>query len=221
MTNTENQTPVDVDRETLTLRGRGGGDLKKEKQKSLAGIQSEKGTPKPRNLGGRPRRSTLLPLSDQDKVCEGLMDGASLTEVCKPKTMPSVKTVLKWVVRDREGFGESYAQAREIGLLRMEEELIEIADSIDLSGVDPKLANAAVQRDRLRIDTRKWVAAKQNPRRYGESSRLALEGKVEVPSLSVEEAAREVAMLLATAAARKVQAHRESSAADLDGNGRV
>ncbi len=98
----------------------------------------------------------------------------------------------------------------------MEEELLEIADNAGKGETDPKLANAAVQRDRLRIDTRKWVAAKQNPRRYGDRVALAGDETSAPIKISNEDAAREVAMLLATAAARKVQAQRGS-----DGNGRT
>ncbi len=149
------------------------------------------------------------------------MEGKSLVAVCKPKSMPSVKTVLKYALRDRTGFGESYAQAREIGLRIMEEELLEIADNAGKGETDPKLANAAVQRDRLRIDTRKWVAAKQNPRRYGDRVALAGDETSGPIKISNEEAAREVAMLLATAAARKVQAQRKAEVVESDGNGQT
>ena len=151
------------------------------------------------------------------------MEGKSLVAVCKPKSMPSVKTVLKYALRDRTGFGESYAQAREIGLRIMEEELLEIADNAGKGETDPKLANAAVQRDRLRIDTRKWVAAKQNPRRYGD--RVALAGVEDAPIrvTSDQDAAREIAMLLAMAATRKMKAEREAEAeaVESDGNGQT
>ena len=65
------------------------------------------------------------------------------------------------------------------------------------------------------------LLAKWNPSKYGD--RLALAGTVETPvKLSLEESAREVAMLLATAAARKVEAQRALvSDVDPDANGRA
>lgn len=167
---------------------------------------------KPKNKGGRPR---VLTEDDYQQVLEGLMDGLSLRKVCKRPGLPSVKSVLQRVVRERRtvaGFGEQYAQAREVGLLRMEEELVEIADNAGLDESDPKLANAAVQRARIQVETRKWVMSKQLPRRYGE--RVALAGADDAPAISIssDDAAREVALLLAGAASRKVTAERKAQA---------
>jgi hypothetical protein len=167
--------------------------------------------------GGRPK---VLTEDDFTEVLEGLMDGLSLTEVCKRPRLPSVKTVLQRVVRERSGFGEAYAQAREVGLLRMEDQLLQLSDDAGVGEEDPKLANAAVQRARLQIDARKWVMSKQNPRRYGD--RVALGGDSETGPIQISnaDAAREVAMLLATAAARKVKAQRKLDLeVEQEGNG--
>ena len=161
----------------------------------------------------------MLTEADYDEVLEGLMDGRSLTEVCKAPHLPSVKTVLQRVVRDKGGFGEAYAQAREVGLLQMEDQLLQLSDRAGLEEENPKLANAAVQRARLQVDTRKWVMSKQNPRRYGD--RVALGGDSETGPIQIsnEDAAREVALLLATAAARKVKAERQAQLEAQQGNG--
>src|SRR5690606_35387334 len=70
---------------------------------------------------------------------------------------------------DREGFAEQYARARNIGYEVMADELIEIADG----GSDDW------QRDRLRVDARKWLLAKALPKRYGD--RVTLAGDAEAP----------------------------------------
>jgi hypothetical protein len=102
----------------------------------------------------------------------------------------------------------------------MEEELLFIADNAGKDEDDPKLANAAVQRARIQVETRKWVMSKQLPRRYGE--RVALSGAEDALPISISnaDAAREVAMLLATAAARKVKAQRRLDLeVEQEGNG--
>ncbi len=171
-----------------------------------------------RNKGGRPR---VLTDADWQRVIDGLESGLSLRATCKRRGTPSVKSVLQRVTREREGFGERYAQAREIGLLQMEEEMLQMADGTEAQETDPKLANAQVQRDRLRIETRKWVMSKMRPDRYGDRVALAGDSRGAPIRLSNEDAAREVAMLLATAAARKVTAEREQAAKAIEeDNGR-
>src|SRR5690606_20725933 len=70
---------------------------------------------------------------------------------------------------DREGFAEQYARARNIGYEVMADEIIEIADG----GSDDW------QRDRLRVDARKWLLAKALPKRFGD--RVTLSGDASAP----------------------------------------
>lgn len=66
-------------------------------------------------------------------------------------------TVLRWVSEDQE-LANQYTRAREIGYALLADELLEICDAGDN---DP-------HRDRLRVDTRKWLLAKVMPKVYGE-----------------------------------------------------
>ena len=68
---------------------------------------------------------------------------------------------------------KKYARACEMRADKMAEEMIEIADnSSDDTIIDEKggerANNAAVQRDRLKVDTRKWLLAKMHPKKYGD-----------------------------------------------------
>jgi outer membrane lipoprotein-sorting protein len=49
---------------------------------------------------------------------------------------------------------------------------------VDAYRADPKAAGAAVQAQRLRVDTRKWLMAKMKPKVYGEKLDLTSDGKV-------------------------------------------
>lgn len=91
-----------------------------------------------------------------DKVCELLAAGSSLRKAAEGVGL-SHSTVLEWC-DDVPEFGNQYARARSIGYRLLSDEIIEIAD--EKSG-DPV-------RDRLRVDTRKWMLAKMLPKVYGD-----------------------------------------------------
>jgi len=96
-----------------------------------------------------------------DAICARLEDGESLNDICKDAGMPSERTVRGWASDDFKGFYSKYARAREIGYFKMADEILFIADR---QTVDP----AAVNRDRLRVDTRKWMLSKVLPKVFGD-----------------------------------------------------
>lgn len=94
--------------------------------------------------------------------------------------MPGVSTVLRWL-RDMPEFQEQYARAKEEQADFLAEEMLEIADdkSDDLLDTEEgQSANpVAVQRARLRVDARKWAAAKLKPKKYGDKVDFTTDGK--------------------------------------------
>jgi hypothetical protein len=83
-------------------------------------------------------------------------------------------------------FGTAYTQARELLGDVYFEQVIEIADDDSgdiIEGPDGKQAVdwQNVQRAKLRCDSRKWVAAKLVPRKYGEKTTTQLTGAGEGP----------------------------------------
>ena len=154
-------------------------------------------------LGGRPR---VLTDDAFNLVLEGIMGGLSLLKACRKPGAPCVKSFLERVVDDQSGLGVRYARARNIQLLQMEEQLLQLADGKAAPGSDPKLAMAEIQRARLQVDTRKWLMSKLRPERYGDRVVLSGDSRGEPIRLSNTDAAREVALLLTTAAARRVKA---------------
>lgn len=87
-----------------------------------------------------------------------LMEGETLRAICREPDMPSRETVYRWLFEDRD-FSDQYTKAREVGAEAVFEQTLEIADNDDYE---------AVQRDRLRVDTRKWFLAKMMPRKYAD-----------------------------------------------------
>lgn len=102
---------------------------------------------------GRPSKFTQ---ELADRICERLAAGETLRAICRGDDMPPESTVRTWAL-DNEAFYAQYARAREVGYAGLADELTEIADSDG----DPA-------RDRLRVDTRKWLLSKALPKVYGD-----------------------------------------------------
>ena len=92
-----------------------------------------------------------------DAICDLIADGQSLRSICRRDDMPTTSTVCRWLTL-LPTFAEQYTRARELQADALADEITDIAD--DKTG-DP-------QRDRLRVDARKWVASKLKPKKYGE-----------------------------------------------------
>jgi hypothetical protein len=92
-------------------------------------------------------------------ICARIAIGESLRAIEADDGMPAKTTILRWLSQD-EAFRDQYARAREESADVLAQEIVEIAD--DVSG--------DANRDRLRVDARKWVAAKLKPKKYGDAT---------------------------------------------------
>src|SRR5215211_1525921 len=107
------------------------------------------------------------------QICARMGEGESLRSICRDDAMPSLATVFRWLAGDPE-FREQYARAMDARATHLAEEIIEISD--DSSGdavTDPETGDVRmdaefVARSRLRVDSRKWLAARMSPRKYGD-----------------------------------------------------
>lgn len=110
-------------------------------------------------------------------ICMRIAEGESLRMICRDDSMPDKSTVLRWIGRHAE-FRDQYAQAKELGVEAIAEELFEIADDgtndwmemTDSEGnaYGYKVNGEHIQRSKLRIDTRKWYLSKILPKKYGD-----------------------------------------------------
>lgn len=106
------------------------------------------------------------------RICAEMIGGKSLNEVLRLDGMPSKRAVMYW----REKNTEFAAMYREAQIQRAEgyiEEIIDIADDSSSDYTEDKEGNRRVDtehinRSRLKVDTRKWIAAKMMPRMYGD-----------------------------------------------------
>lgn len=158
-----------------------------------------KEAPKPR---GRPSTYTQ---EVADAICERLANGETLRAICRDEAMPPEATVRRWALDDVQGFAAQYARARDLGLDAMAEGLLEIADEADTvqkvgaDGETMEVAfdSVAVQRNKLRVDARKWLLSKMAPKKYGDKLQHTGDGggPVEVRNLSDAELAAKIAAL--------------------------
>lgn len=115
------------------------------------------------------------------KLCGLIADGMSLRKVCELPGMPSTSMVMRWLAdEERAEFREQYACAREAQADYLAEQMLDIADEEctmvraskhggdDDGQVEVLFDATAVARNRLRVDTRKWLASKMAPKKYGD-----------------------------------------------------
>ncbi len=117
------------------------------------------------------------------EICARLATGESLNSICRDESMPGLSTVYRWIAAQDE-FRELYARAREDQADTLADEIVDISDDahndwMERNGKDDvgwQLNGEHIQRSRLRVDARKWVAAKLKPKKYGERVQQELTG---------------------------------------------
>lgn len=144
-------------------------------------------------------RPTLYTQELADQICERLANGESMRSVCRDDKMPCMTSVFKWL-REKAEFAQQYARAKEESADALFEELLDIADNgtndwMETQGKDGenigwKLNGEAMQRSRLRVDTRKWALSKLKPKKYGERIETHHSGAIGVTELTDEQLAR-------------------------------
>ncbi|WNV10177.1 hypothetical protein [Tardiphaga sp. 709] len=122
-----------------------------------------------------------------DLICEQMIAGKGLLEICREAGMPDRNTVYRWLERQPE-FRDNYTRAREAMCDYYVEQILVIAfnesGDIVIDGKKTVANHAKVQRDRLKVDSLKWIVSKLFPRQYGD--KLLLDGNK--PGLSHEQA---------------------------------
>jgi hypothetical protein len=107
-----------------------------------------------------------------EKICEHLAAGWSLVRTCQQEGYPNASTVFTWQQKHPE-FREKYEDAQQRRTEFLSEQLTDIADE----------TTGDVQRDKLRVDTRKWVLARMNPKRWGDRVETNHTGSVEIQQI--------------------------------------
>ena len=110
------------------------------------------------------------------------------------------------IIKEDEGKNERYARACEARAEIIFDEMLDISDdgTNDFTkkeigdGVEVEILNSEhIQRSKLRIDTRKWILAKMQPKKYGDRINTELSGEVTITSLTPEQRDKRISELMA------------------------
>lgn len=134
-------------------------------------------------------RPSIFTETVADEICERLGNGESLRSICCDEAMPAQRTVIGWLAKGDNDpaeypefaeFVRKYIRAREVQADTIFDEILDIADDGSNDWMERrdgegnnlgwKENGEALQRSRLRVDARKWMAGKLSPRKYGEKT---------------------------------------------------
>ena len=124
----------------------------------------------------------------------------SLNTICaENKDFPHPATVYRWIDKDSD-LCERYARAKQAQLQVIADQLVDLADTdrickkrtIKSDGTEEIVILDQVERTKLQIDTRKWLLAKLNPKKYGD--RLEHSGEIGIKTVVIPQAAKDAAV---------------------------
>jgi hypothetical protein len=99
-------------------------------------------------------------------MLERITEGKSLMSATKEAKM-SYATAM-YQLRNNPELQKKYREAIEERGDYLADELVDLSDEMPPADLDPQLINAWVNRQRLRIDARKWTASKLRPKQWGD-----------------------------------------------------
>jgi len=120
-----------------------------------------------------------------DEICETIAcSEKGLRVLCKENPhWPHKSMIMKWrLTNDR--FGEQYARAKQLQIEALVDDILDISDDVSNDTIIREGKNGEqyenpnsewINRSRLRIDSRKWLAAKLAPKVYGERKEVSVE----------------------------------------------
>ena len=111
------------------------------------------------------------------RILDGLEACGSLRKVLmSDPELPARRTVERWISEDVEGFAARYARSKNIGLDNFVEETLEIADEPPTLTAQGSIDSGAIAHAKVRIETRRWLAERMAPQRYGLKQGMELSG---------------------------------------------
>lgn len=121
-------------------------------------------------------------------IIEIIESGVSLAKACKGVMS---RSRFYEIIDASEKKADRYARACTARQEVLFEEIIEIADTSgnDIYEIDGvvKIDHENIQRDRLRVDARKWALAKMNPKKYGDKIDMTSDGeKINIPIFQID-----------------------------------
>ena len=122
-----------------------------------------------------------------ERVIEDIYRGHSLQSLIEGDSrIISYEDFLRWIKRDPQR-NERFKEAQEMRTEFLAGDILKISDGIE--SIDPN-SNDTVNRDKLRIDTRKWLMSAHNRKRYSETKQIELGGTISITEALAQAQAR-------------------------------
>lgn len=129
---------------------------------------------------GKPGRPSTFREEIADEIVRRMIEGESLTDICKDEHMPPRVTVYAWFDRNPEFYARC-ARAREA-----------LADFLvdDIERLAKETTEENVQSMKVKISTKQWRAMKLAPRFYSDKAQVEVTGAnggpVQVQALTID-----------------------------------
>lgn len=101
------------------------------------------------------------------EILERVACGENIYNICDQPGYPTRRSFFRWVINDAQ-IREKYEFALTARQHAMAEEIVHISDSPVGSLESGATDSGAVQKQRLQVDTRKWILSKLVPKKYGD-----------------------------------------------------
>lgn len=122
-----------------------------------------------------------------ERVIEDIYRGRSLQSLIRDDHREvSYEDFLRWIKKDPMRH-ERFKEAQEMRTEFIAGEILEIADGVD--SIEPTSSDA-VNRDKLRIETRKWIMGAHNKKRYGEIKQVEVATSISITDALAQAQAR-------------------------------
>ena len=150
-----------------------------ERERDVSNRKTEKHQAGTASTGRKKGAPTIKSPELLDAIFAGISLGKSARAMCMEAGI-SQRALWNWLARD-EALMKQYLRAKELCIDAYAEEIIEISDdgSRDIS-IDDKgrevVNREVIARAQLRIDARKWYAARLAPKKYGDKLVAPQEG---------------------------------------------
>jgi hypothetical protein len=137
---------------------------------------------KRKHTTAKPKHTTAAQKLDAvgiDAICERIAECVTL-QVIADDVGVSKWSLIQWINSDINH--DAHTRAREAQAEKHASDILAISDEAEVEAkydgdnVTLELSSAAVARNRLRVDTRKWLAAKMNAKKYGDKLTQELTG---------------------------------------------
>ena len=153
-----------------------------------------------------PRRADIYDPSTLEEVCDRLVEGQSMNEICRDPTMPSSQSVYRAMSRDEHVYRE-ISRARAIGQDARVDKMSDIAAAVgapddslppmpvyrkdgtpllDAAGeVVMERPSLSPEKAKIMIAVTQWTAGRLRPRVYGDKTQIEHSGTVETKTTNV------------------------------------